>query len=61
LPKPTAIGTLPTIAVMGAAVATAMNTTATRPTAFGFRRCTPACVLRITGPEFAAGMVSTLV
>ncbi len=37
-PKPTAMGTLPTIAVIGAAVATAMNITPTMPTAFGFSR-----------------------
>src|SRR5919106_4299513 len=39
-PKPTAIGTLPTIAVIGAAVATAMKITPTVPTAFLFKRCT---------------------
>jgi hypothetical protein len=32
------MGTLPTIAVIGAAVATAMNNTPTMPTAFGFSR-----------------------
>ena len=31
LPKPTAIGTLPVIAVIGAALATAMKMTATMP------------------------------
>ncbi|MFD0393015.1 hypothetical protein ACFQ3Z_12030 [Streptomyces nogalater] len=40
LPKPTAIGRLPVIAVIGAAVATAMNTTPTSPTEFALRRCT---------------------
>lgn len=39
LPNPTAIGTFPTIAVIGAAVATAMNNTPIRPTALGLSRC----------------------
>ncbi len=38
MPKPTAMGTLPTIAVIGAAVATAMNSTPGSPTALGLRR-----------------------
>src|ERR1700682_2000191 len=37
LPNPTAIGTLPVMAVMGAALATAMRMTATMPTAPFFR------------------------
>src|SRR3954452_4151269 len=37
LPKPTAIGTLPVIAVIGAALATAMKMTATMPIAPFFR------------------------
>ncbi|MNH31403.1 hypothetical protein D3C79_917630 [compost metagenome] len=50
MPLPMAIGTLPSIAVIGAAVATVMNSTPIRPTAFLRRRCTswgcawPACV-----------------
>jgi hypothetical protein len=35
LPKPTAIGTWPAIAVIGAAVATALKITPISPTAFG--------------------------
>ena len=47
LPNPTATGTLPTIAVIGAAVATAMNITPVRPTALGRKRWT----LLFSGPE----------
>jgi hypothetical protein len=37
LPTPTAIGTLPAMAVIGAAVVTAMKIAPTSPTAFGRR------------------------
>jgi len=47
LPNPTAMGTLPVIAVMGAALATAMKMTATMPTAPFFR------------PEGTAGVSAT--
>lgn len=40
LPKPTAMGRLPVIAVIGAAVATAMKTTPTSPTEFALSRWT---------------------
>lgn len=39
-PKPTAMGRLPVIAVIGAAVATAMNTTPTSPTELALSRWT---------------------
>ncbi|GAB2441848.1 hypothetical protein GCM10027262_52320 [Nocardia tengchongensis] len=40
LPADIMKGTLPVMAVIGAAVATAMNTTPTRPTTLGFSRAT---------------------
>src|SRR5699024_3858164 len=53
-PNPMAMGTLPTIAVMGAAVATAMNMTPNRPTAPRRNRCTSGAFAALVFSLFGA-------
>src|SRR5215217_6422255 len=59
LPKPTAIGTLPVMAVMGAAFATAMKITATMPTAPFLRPAAGGAVVVSTVVSTAADSVVT--